>query len=216
MTANFEISDEERERICRGHVEDFPKYTTQILNLANQNAQSTRPRVVGDMNDLIEEFEEKHPNGTFEDWKEFYLKEKEGERKLDESSDKLLEMVKRIKDAMEKIEENMAERYIRDLVLYKTYTQIDHPEVIIKRTANQFQLDYEIGGDTYIDGKIGDVPVRVVSMQEASGISTADNVARIVYKENKSNNGLEVDATDLENHLNRAVVDGEVNKKLDL
>ncbi len=25
----------------------FPKYTSQIINLANQNAQGTRPRVVG-------------------------------------------------------------------------------------------------------------------------------------------------------------------------
>ncbi len=27
----------------------FPKYATQILNLANQNAQGTRPSVVGQM-----------------------------------------------------------------------------------------------------------------------------------------------------------------------
>lgn len=27
----------------------FPKYATQILNLANQNAQGTRPAVVGQM-----------------------------------------------------------------------------------------------------------------------------------------------------------------------
>jgi len=30
-----------------GKIVEFPKYTTQIMNLANQNAQGTRPKVVG-------------------------------------------------------------------------------------------------------------------------------------------------------------------------
>ena len=29
-----------------GESKNFPKYTTQIMNLANQNAQGTRPKVV--------------------------------------------------------------------------------------------------------------------------------------------------------------------------
>ena len=32
---------------------EFPKYVTQILNLANRNAQGTRPKVVGQMSNLI-------------------------------------------------------------------------------------------------------------------------------------------------------------------
>lgn len=31
----------------------FPKYTTQIINIANQNAGGTRPKVVGQMSELI-------------------------------------------------------------------------------------------------------------------------------------------------------------------
>ncbi|HII38851.1 TPA: MjaI family restriction endonuclease, partial [Candidatus Micrarchaeota archaeon] len=41
-----EISEEAKE---------FPKYTTQIINLANQNAQGTRPKVVGQLSELIQE-----------------------------------------------------------------------------------------------------------------------------------------------------------------
>ena len=37
-----------------GKTSEFPKYTTQIMNLANQNAQGTRPNVVGQMSELIE------------------------------------------------------------------------------------------------------------------------------------------------------------------
>ena len=34
----------------------FPKYTSQIMNLANQNAQVTRPPVVGQMSELFPEY----------------------------------------------------------------------------------------------------------------------------------------------------------------
>jgi MjaI restriction endonuclease len=45
-----------------GKTTEFPKYTTQIMNLANQNAQGTRPNVVGQMSELIEEC----PKGTYD------------------------------------------------------------------------------------------------------------------------------------------------------
>ena len=35
---------------------EFPKYTTQLMNIAGQNSQATRPRVVGQMSELIQEF----------------------------------------------------------------------------------------------------------------------------------------------------------------
>ena len=54
-----------------GEIKDFPKYTTQIINLANQNSQGTRPRVVGQLSELIQECPEK----TYEGWKKWYLKE---------------------------------------------------------------------------------------------------------------------------------------------
>lgn len=46
----------------------FPKYTTQLMNLANSNAQGTRPKIVGQMSDLIQEFDGK----TFEEWAVWY------------------------------------------------------------------------------------------------------------------------------------------------
>ncbi|GBD88962.1 MjaI restriction endonuclease [bacterium BMS3Abin03] len=48
---------------------EFPKYTRQLINLANQNAQGTRPKVVGQMSDLIREFSGR----TLEEWQDWYL-----------------------------------------------------------------------------------------------------------------------------------------------
>ncbi len=47
---------------------EFPKYTTQLLNLANQNSQATRPNVVGQMSDLIMQ----HNGKPIESWSEWY------------------------------------------------------------------------------------------------------------------------------------------------
>ena len=45
-------------------ITEFPKYTSQLMNLANQNAQGTRPKVVGQLSDLIQECPKKtYKNG---------------------------------------------------------------------------------------------------------------------------------------------------------
>jgi len=52
MSTKVKIYNDEIKDVVIGEVPDFPKYTTQILNLANQNSQGTRPKVVGQMSDL--------------------------------------------------------------------------------------------------------------------------------------------------------------------
>jgi len=47
----------------------FPKYATQLINLANQNAQGTRPDVVGQMSELIKEFRGRN----LEEWEKWSL-----------------------------------------------------------------------------------------------------------------------------------------------
>ena len=50
------IRNEELFDVLIGEKKEFPKYTTQIINLANQNAQGTRPNVVGQLSDMIQEW----------------------------------------------------------------------------------------------------------------------------------------------------------------
>mgnify|MGYP000630280610 FL=1 len=54
---------------------EFPKHTTQIMNTANQNSQGTRPKVVGQLSEIVEEYKKEYPEGDFENWKDFYYKE---------------------------------------------------------------------------------------------------------------------------------------------
>ncbi len=50
------ISLEEIRKYLDIEMGKFPKYVAPPINLANQYAQGTRPRVVGQMSELIQEF----------------------------------------------------------------------------------------------------------------------------------------------------------------
>jgi hypothetical protein len=66
MVRTIKLTEEEREKLVAEIDPEFPKYTTQIMNTANQNAQATRPRVVGQMSEIVEEYKRKYPSGNFE------------------------------------------------------------------------------------------------------------------------------------------------------
>ena len=50
----LKMRNEEITQLLDADVVSFPKYATQLINLANQNAQGTRPEVVGQMSELIQ------------------------------------------------------------------------------------------------------------------------------------------------------------------
>lgn len=52
----YKLKNESIEGYNESENYSFPKYTTQLINWANQNAQGTRPRVVGQMSELFPEF----------------------------------------------------------------------------------------------------------------------------------------------------------------
>jgi len=55
--AKLKLQNSEIEKLSNASQYDFPKYATQFINLINSNAQGTRPNVVGQMSELIQEFD---------------------------------------------------------------------------------------------------------------------------------------------------------------
>lgn len=47
------ITNQEVAALSNASVYPFPKYTTMLINQINQTAQGTRPKVVGQMSELI-------------------------------------------------------------------------------------------------------------------------------------------------------------------
>ena len=140
-------------------VSTFPKYATQILNLANQNAQGTRPSVVGQMSDLVQDFK----GNKIKDWEEWYL-EKHPES-ITNAAKKIFEMVTSFKDVMSQIDREMVEKWVKDLVIIKTFAGLKFQEAILKSVAQFFETDYRLAEPAEesagIDGFIGDKSVSI-------------------------------------------------------
>ncbi|MGQ9632499.1 MAG: MjaI family restriction endonuclease [bacterium] len=78
---------------------EFPKYVAPLINLANQYAQGTRPKVVGQMSELIQEFEGK----TLSEWEKWYLEKKPDA--IRNTTEKILQKLKELKNSLNKIDQ---------------------------------------------------------------------------------------------------------------
>lgn len=155
----LKIKNEELVKELVGEVKDFPRYTTQLMNLANQNAQGTRPRVVGQLSELIQECPEK----TYEGWKKWYLERHP--HAIDDAATKVREMVENLKQAIRAIDRTMIRQWIEDLVLEKTFIGLRFQEAILKKVAHERKDSYRLANTREeakgIDGWIRDVPVSI-------------------------------------------------------
>ncbi len=174
---------------------EFPKYVTQIINLANQNAQGTRPKVVGQMSDLIQQYTGK----TLPEWEAWYVKEKPDAIKM--ATGKVLDMIENIKDAMDTIDRDMISRWVRDLVIVKTFLGMKFQEAILKKGAEiqggQYRLAKPSEESQGIDGYIGSLPVSIKPHTYHVKKSLNENISvKIVYYE-KLKDGIEVDFSEV-------------------
>ena len=90
---------------------DFPKYTSQLINWANQNAQGTRPKVVGKLSDLFPEFEDETDDVTISKWKEWYIAKYPDA--VNEATEKIWKQVENLKDAIAGEEYEETEMYVK-------------------------------------------------------------------------------------------------------
>ena len=118
-----------------GETKDFPKYTTQIINLANQNAQGTRPQVVGQMSELIHEC----PIKTFKGWKEWY--QKHHPDAIEKATIRVTGMIDNLREAIDKIDDDMIKEWVEDLVITKTAEGLVIQEIILKDLAEKLNKD---------------------------------------------------------------------------
>ena len=190
------LSNEEIRKYLDIDSPEFPRYTTQLLNLANQNAQGTRPRIVGQMSELIQHF----TGQSLAEWEQWYLKRNPDAIRM--ATEKVLQMVENLRNAIEKIDRGMVEKWVRDLVIVKTFMGLRFQEAILKRCAEMKGVDYRLSDfaeeSKGIDGYIGDVPVSIKPKTYKIKAALQEEIAvKIIYYE-KVNNGIEVDYEQIE------------------
>lgn len=193
----IKIKNEELIKELIGEVEKFPRYTTQILNLANQNSQGTRPRVVGQLSELIKECPEKNYKG----WKKWYLAKHP--KAIENASEKINEMVNNLKEAIQKIDKNMIKEWVEDLVLEKTFIGLRFQEAVLKKVAAIKKMKYRLSTPQEesrgIDGFIGNIPVSIKPITYKTKKSLRETInAKIIYYD-KTKSGLNIDASELLN-----------------
>jgi len=81
------------------------------------------------MSELSQQFTGK----TLPEWEAWYV-EKHPEA-IKSATEKILEMVENLKDAMDKIDREMVGRWVRDLVIVKTFLGLRFQEAVLKKCA---------------------------------------------------------------------------------
>jgi len=198
----FEISFGELRILATGRDRGFPKYASPLINLANQFAQATRPRVVGQLSELIQ----RCPARTFAGWRSWYLKRYP--RAIDVATKRIWEMLGKFKDVINRLDEGIVREWVEDLVLVKTFVGLRLQEPILRKLASMagvgFRLarpDEEARG---IDGFVGNLSVSIKPETYRVKARLPETLqADVVIYYDKKKDSVTVDTADLFDRLGK-------------
>lgn len=157
----LKISNSDIEKLSNATQYPFPKYVTQIINLLNSNAQGTRPAVVGQMSELIQEFQ----GQTLEEWIKWYSQRQPDA--VNKATEKIFAMYQLMSEAFAAIDKPMIEAWVKDLVYNKTFCGLKFQSAIIAALAERYNKTWRLANIEEeaqgIDGFIGNIPVQIKS-----------------------------------------------------
>lgn len=191
------IKFEEIQKLLEGKSYSFPKFTTLLLNLANRYSRGTRPENVGQMSELIQEFE----GNSLEEWREWYSNQHPDAK--DKAADLIEDHVQILKDALGKIDREMIEKWVDELVIVKTYTGLKFQQAILAKVAELCNTTFSQSGiqdeRKNIDGLVGDQPVSIKpkSFKEEPSFIESIEVPIIFYKKYSDGITIEYNESDI-------------------
>lgn len=155
------ITNEEIAKLSNASIYPFPKYTSMLINQINQTAQGTRPKVVGQMSELIQEFE----GNTLEEWIEWY--NETYPNAIEEATEKIFAQYMKQRDAMLSINKDLIREWVKDLVYTKTFCGLKVQQAIITHIAKTLNKPWRLSTKEEeakgIDGFINNKPVQIKS-----------------------------------------------------
>lgn len=164
---------------------NFPKYTTQIMNLANQNSQATRPKIVGQLSDLIQEFDGK----SYTEWIVWYANKYPNA--IEDATEKITIMIELLKEAILLIDKEMVRTWVKDLIITKTFSVLKFLESILKKLAELNNVNYRLAKPDEesigIDGFIGKqaVSIKPITYKTKNMLNEQIEVPIIFYEKRK-------------------------------
>lgn len=141
----------------------FPKYTSQLINWANQNAQGTRPIVVGQMSDLFPEFMASGEEVSIKNWRNWYMTRYPDA--FEKATDKIYVQVQNLRKVIPLIDREMVKHWVEDLIINKTFNGMYIQKVILASLAERKEATYRLATpeeeSVGIDGYVGDIPYSI-------------------------------------------------------
>lgn len=176
----------------------FPKYTSQLINWANQNAQGTRPKVVGQLSELFPEFMKSADEITKEAWEKWYLEKYPNA--IDTATDKIWKQIQLLTEAIHLVDKKMVREWVCDLLINKTfdglYVQKDILEFLANEQHTTFRLATPEEESQGIDGFVGNIAysIKPESYKTMDRLPEHIDVKMIYYS--KTSTGLKLDIED--------------------
>ena len=176
---------------------EFPKYTSQLINWANQNAQGTRPIVVGQMSELFPAFVATGEKITIENWRKWYTERYPDA--FDKATDKIFAQVHNLRNAIPLIDREMVMHWVEDLVINKTFNGMYVQKAILASLAEKkgttFRLATPTEESVSIDGYVGETPysVKPDTYKTMGRLSETIDVKMIYYTKTKTGLKIEVE-----------------------
>lgn len=176
---------------------DLPKYTSRLINCANQNAQGTRPNVVGQLSELFKEYINNCKTASIDDWHRWCLEKYP--QAIECAVDKIDTQIKNLREAINLIDKNMIHKWVEDLIISKTYNGLFVQKAILSKLAT-------IRGETYrlatpqeeakgIDGYVGNIAYSIkpsTYKETMSHLQETINAKMIYYDKEKNCLNVEV------------------------
>lgn len=193
----FTIKNDELAVLNGSKTPDFPKYTSQLINWANQNAQGTRPRVVGQLSDLFPEYKNTCNEVSINEWREWYLEKYPVA--IDNATNKIFAQVENLKEAIKLIDKELVRKWVEDLVIIKTYNGLYVQEAILSKISAKSGKPYRLATPEEesqgIDGYVGQTPysVKPDTYKTMERLPEVINVRMVYYTKKKTGLTIEIE-----------------------
>lgn len=175
----------------------FPKYTSQLINWANQNAQGTRPVVVGQMSELFPEFMASGEEITVDNWRAWYTERYPDA--FERATDKIYTQVQNPREAIPLIDRELVRHWVEDLVITKTFNGLYVQKAILASLAERSETTWRLATpeeeSAGIDGYVGDIPysIKPETYKTMGRLSEMIAVKMIYYTKTKTGITIEVE-----------------------
>jgi hypothetical protein len=169
----------------------LPTYVSPILNLANRFASGTRPKVVGQMSDLIQEFDGR----SLEEWALWY--QDRHPESIDQAVILIRKKLEEFRRVIDNITNDMIVEWVKDLVLVKTFIGLKCQEAILKKVAEKTGLKYALSSPDQeargIDGIVGKKEVSIKPSSWKNQVIQRESLQGVLIYYNKTDDGLEIE-----------------------